>query len=302
MAAPSAIFRCFRALRTAVGGRAGRGYARLPVVGAVYRALYERLKPRGTVVVPFRGFHVQVDASDPTHAMLLMGMDFNDPEIELLEQRLKPGMTVVDVGANVGCLSLVMARQVGRTGKVFAFEPGPDNYARLVANVARNHVDVVVAEGSAVTDEVGETTLYLSAEACGDHSIRPGESRRRSVIVPTTSLDAYLGSASVRPDFVKIDVQGAEGAVLRGMQSVLKARPLPDLLLEFDPAALSLYGDDPAAVLLDLTTRGYVLHHVLHDPKQAKSLRRVTAHQALEACRAEGRHINLFCTDEMAHS
>ena len=77
------------------------------------------------------------------------------PEIEAAQKRLKPGMTAVDIGANIGCFALAMAQAVGPSGRVYAFEPMPKNLETLRQNCALNKASHVVIEGKAVGERSG---------------------------------------------------------------------------------------------------------------------------------------------------
>lgn len=163
------------------------------------------------------------------------------PVQEAFVDALRPGDVVLDVGANIGFLTALAGRLVGPAGRVIAFEPVPAN-ARLVRrNAALNrqaHIDIVE---SAVGDHDGAATLVLARHAGGaalaDAEHPPdacGELR-----VALVTLDGWLGAnAACLPGpvrLVKIDVEGAEAAVLSGATALL-TRERPLVLLEVDAA------------------------------------------------------------------
>lgn len=163
-----------------------------------------------------------------------------EPDVsKAIRDHLRPGMTALDVGANQGLLSLLMADRVGPHGKVIAFEPYPPNLAtiRKVFADARlaDRVDLVpkvVSDGSA--DHV---RLYFGrGQSCCEINILgkdiDGQNTDAALPtdVPAVSLDHHL-SPDRRVDLVKIDVEGAESLVLRGMQRTLK-RHRPTLIIE----------------------------------------------------------------------
>jgi FkbM family methyltransferase len=260
----------------------------------LFRRLYACLKPRGVVTTTFRGFRVAFDADDPTHEALLLGSDFNDPEFALLERHVRPGMTVVDIGANIGCYTLVLSSLVGETGVVVAFEPGPDNVAALRGNVERNGVKNVRIEARAVSDRSGTATLELS-RASGEHRLAPSADGIRTVQVPVTTLDEALEPLGYRADIVKMDAQGAEFAVLRGMTRTLEANRNLCLLVEFDPEGLRAYHESPTAFATALEGLGFRLNHVRHDLPVGESVVPIRAVDAATICERERRHINLWC-------
>ena len=287
----------FRRTQLLISGSRGRGYASLPVVGLLYRAAYRALKPSGIRRVKYQGARIYVDANDPLADPLLLGMDYNHPEMALVRRHLQPGMLAVDAGANIGCFSVVMAQAVGESGRVVAFEPGAENHAMLRRNVESNGYAQVSPEPMAVADTVGEATLYMSDSDSGYHSLSEAAAAdaTSSTTVLTTSLDAYFGDPCPSIDFIKLDVQGAEAAALRGMRRVLQASPSVTLLTELDVDCMEANGEDPRTYLEDLVGHGFELHHISHDARADDPLPRLTIDEVLALQAAEGRHINLYC-------
>ncbi|MGH2605978.1 MAG: FkbM family methyltransferase, partial [Anaerolineales bacterium] len=155
-----------------------------------------------------------------------------------------PSMTVYDVGANLGYTSLLLARAVGPTGKVFAFEPDPRNLTRLEGHLAANPEGARIAlVAAAAGARGGRARLRLQrSTSMGKLEGAAGRDRGylRTTFVRLVSLDRFAASRGLPPHLVKIDVEGAEGMVLSGMQRTLdRARPV--VLLELHgPAAARL--------------------------------------------------------------
>ncbi|MFQ5923504.1 MAG: FkbM family methyltransferase, partial [Anaerolineales bacterium] len=137
-----------------------------------------------------------------------------------VRQVVKPGDVSVDVGANVGQYTAELSSLVGSKGKVYAFEPAPANFRLLKMAVEANNCSNTVIGELAVLDRSRRTELYLSEMHQGDHRIYQTDDNRPQLRVEATSLDEFLGSDS-KVDFVKIDVQGAEPLVLRGMRRLI---------------------------------------------------------------------------------
>lgn len=154
------------------------------------------------------------------------GRKYESGLVSLLETILSSGKVFVDVGANNGYFTLLASSLVGETGHVYAFEPGPRAYARLLENLHHHlpHPNVD-ARQLAVSDRVGTQELFLSAFEDGLDSLVARTDR--SLRVAASTLDAELGDR--RPDVVKIDVEGSELSVLRGMSGTL--RRCPDLVV-----------------------------------------------------------------------
>jgi len=131
-------------------------------------------------------------------------------------EQLKPGATVLDVGAHVGYYTVLSARLVGRQGRVFAFEPNPRNCGFLRKHVAANRLANVTVEQSAVSDTNGVAGFDFGTGTGTGHLANSG-----TVEVRTLRLDDYCADRGVVPDAIKIDVEGAELDVLRGAQKMI---------------------------------------------------------------------------------
>jgi FkbM family methyltransferase len=144
-------------------------------------------------------------------------------ELDFVRTLIKPGMRILDVGANVGFHTVRMASWTGPSGQVTAFEPEPRNFADLTANIAARGFTHVSARQAAVSNTEGTITLHLSPGHGGDHRVQAGGGDRATITVPSVSLDMEF--AGQRVDFVKIDTQGAEHLVLRGMRKLFADNP-----------------------------------------------------------------------------
>jgi FkbM family methyltransferase len=143
-------------------------------------------------------------------------------------RRLQCGMTVWDIGANVGLYTLPSARAVGPTGRVYAFEPMPRNFSLLRRHIAMNQLSNVEIYEVAVGDTGGTLRMAEGDSPSEFHADPAGRWE-----VPVVSLDDWLVvSGSPSPDLVKIDVEGSDDAVLRGGARTFAAyRPLIYLAL-----------------------------------------------------------------------
>ena len=176
---------------------------------------------------------------------------YEETTTRLLKELLSPGMIFMDIGAHVGYFSLLAAREVGSTGKVFSFEPDPSNYCLLVGNAKLNGYEELAAFNIAMSRQAGETTLFLSGLDNGRHSTYKQDLPQRGHIpVQATTVDTFLeqqGWPAV--DLVKIDVEGAERDVLNGMRRFLEQRHPFGLIIELNPPLLRSAGVDPIEFL-----------------------------------------------------
>lgn len=160
----------------------------------------------------------------------------HDPEVaSLLDIKVKPGMCCWNVGANVGVHTLQMANKVGSKGSVVAFEPNPNAASLLRRHVQLNGYDdrVTIVE-AAVGETAGETDFFVAGS---DPMGRPQQanpllSSTTRISVPVITLDSYLKSQPRRPDCIVMDIEGWEVGALRGGRSLLRAEPLPLLIVE----------------------------------------------------------------------
>lgn len=192
-----------------------------------------------------------------------------EPHVEkLLNERVQPGTRVMDIGANIGYFSAVMARRVGAAGRVWSFEPVPSTYAQLCLCRAFNHFDQITPLNLALGDENGTVTLHYDTSMMGSASIHghmSGE-QRLSAEVAVRRLDDLCAEGIVgAPDLIKIDVEGHEYAVFDGARAML-ARARPQIVFEYNRAAAAAAGWDLAklvALLRDCCD--YTFFHVTPD-------------------------------------
>ncbi len=190
-------------------------------------------------------------------------------ETALLLQILEPGSVFVDVGANIGYFSLLAAALLQRPGAVFAFEPDAENFRLLQASARHNHLDhYICAERVALADSDGEAQLYLSQDNLGDHQMHSAGNGRRSTPISVRNGSDYLRDRLQRLDFLKVDTQGAEYAVMQGLMPLLRELPaLPRTLIELTPLSLRQAGASGRALielLAELSQPMWIVDHVEH--------------------------------------
>lgn len=167
----------------------------------------------------------------------------------VLQALIQPGMTVADVGANVGLHTIACAWATGPSGQVHAFEPEPGPRAQLEKMLRFNGLSWVRVHARAAGRGPGKATLHMSP-VIGHSSLyelpEDEEGRAELLEVEVESLDQAIPPS--RPlDVVKIDVEGAELEVLAGMQAHLEANPDIAIVAEFGPSHLERVGVDPQA-------------------------------------------------------
>lgn len=207
---------------------------------------------------PAAGMFVSTEHLHLGHAHLgvILRGDLEMSVYRAMIRTLKPGDVFYDVGANMGYFSLVAARMVGPAGRVVAFEPVPECAEGVRRNLALNDLGHASVLEVAVGDRVGRAELQVVTEAsqsvlCG---LTTNRTTREVIEVEITTLDALVGAGTIAPpDVVKLDVEGAELLILRGMRKTLAAHG-PMLICE-------VHGEKAAfAALID--DLGYRSHHL----------------------------------------
>jgi FkbM family methyltransferase len=196
-------------------------------------------------------------------------------EARLLERTLRPGMTILDVGANHGLFSLEAARHIGPTGRIHAFEPTPGVRDQLVVNLRSNGLDAMVevipaavgAEEGTAKFRVHHGMTALNTMAAHDIVWLGRPIAADEVIeVPVLTLDDHAERSGLGfIDFLKIDVEGFELHVLRGGRGLLAARRVGVIMLEVGDGTCANAGIDPHDVLDELNGSGYDLFGIEPD-------------------------------------
>jgi FkbM family methyltransferase len=214
----------------------------------------------GFTCVPFDGGIMAIEPSLrslSTRALLTTG-DWYERELELWRQEMEPGMTVIDVGANVGVFALSAAQRVGKTGRVIAIEPSSFHVACLKESAQLNGYDWLEVFGGAASDRLGQMHLYLQSPAEFHQVLGVGIEQPdwagEVETVRAFQLDALIAQSNLqRLDFLKVSVVGHELAVLRGCQRSIET---------FHPQIFyhNLFNGEPNIEVADfLTSLGYEL-------------------------------------------
>jgi len=181
-------------------------------------------------------------------------------DCQVFVSHLREGMTVMDVGANLGLYSLLISRAIGPSGKVYAFEPVPEIFARLKEHIALNNATNVIPVPIALSDEKGKAKM----------SVRGGESSlfrhlsNEFVEVQVERLDDFVEREKIeRVDAIKLDVEGAELKVIRGADKTIR-RDKPILMVEIQAATLQAAGTTPEELFENIISYGYNAFVIRH--------------------------------------
>lgn len=225
-----------------------------------------------------QGFHTMPD--DPFWFRLELLTGRHEPETGMQLRRLiKPGMTVLDIGAHVGYYTRMASDIVGEKGRVIAFEPNPHNHAMLKRNTG-NRSNVTLMQ-VALAEEEGTAELYdyLMMSASGslhyDETLRDvqlsttqrdvdfaprldSDFQPKTYTVRTASIDSLMQDVDVSSvDVIKMDIEGAEMGALRGMKQTIANSPELALVMEFNPLGLKAFDNVPHESLREVLEMGF---------------------------------------------
>lgn len=188
--------------------------------------------------------------------------DFDPWVDDTLRRLCRPGSSALDIGANIGATSIVMARAVGPSGKVFAFEPAPPNLAHLKNNLAANGLAWVTVEPIALSDRRAEIPMHFAEGRPGSSSLlKDGDGA--SFSVPCVPFDEWVGTnhpEGLDISVCKIDVEGHEAEVFAGMRATLARKSIASFVFEHHNSAPA----DP--VFKMLRVNGYRIMRIEKNP------------------------------------
>jgi FkbM family methyltransferase len=222
------------------------------------RALKRR--PRRFAAAPTTlGFTVDGSTSDLIQRYLYVFGVWEPDITHWLREHLRPGDVVVDIGANIGYFSLLAATAVGPTGQVIAFEPVPSIADMLERNVRRNRLPVEVRR-QVVGDHDGSTEVFRSGGANIGRSGTFGEqgSTSEGSVAVVRAADAIPRELWPRIRFIKVDVEGDEQRVVRGLRPLLADLPAgAAVFVEVTPADLEARGGSAEELMTTMRDLGF---------------------------------------------
>ena len=254
--------RIFHLLRLWLPGR----FKRVLKAWSLLKALAGRYDPlndpdyRWPLHGPLTGYVFKV--RQPEEVQYVLSAVYEPRVCVAIEREVQPGNICADVGANIGYMTLLIARCCGPGGHVYAFEALPSNAKHLEENVAINGLaGWVTVENLAVSDGSESRVMLYEGDSSPEFSLLPRSGHTGGVQVPAVALDAYFGKG--RLDFVKMDIEGAEGQAIKGMRHLLRSQR-PICLIE-------IHGEPGLSALGELTSADYTLFDLdgqpLSDPR-----------------------------------
>lgn len=219
---------------------------------------------KANITTAFGSRMMDVDTFDSVQRYIYFFGIFEPAITRYVMQALKPGETFIDIGANIGYYSLLAAKLVGDSGKVFAFEASPSIFEKLQRNLQANKITNVAAVNLAITATRGNVTVYKHDEwnLGGTTIISTVANRlptRVECIVQGLPLVGALDEEVIcQARIIKIDVEGAEWSVLRGFKNLLpRLSKETEIILELNPETLADQGVSISEFIAIFETAGF---------------------------------------------
>lgn len=198
------------------------------------------------------GFLMNLDTADFIQRTIYLTGDWDVAVGDVLRDRLKPGMTFVDAGANVGFFSMLAAKLVGQSGRVVAFEPNPSVFAQVQANAELNGFSWIKPHRAGLFDKDGVGEIFIPEANCGGATLRPGGIN--GMAIPLVRMDDVVKG---KVDLLKIDIEGAEVAALGGAREILSGPDAPAVVCEVSEYSLRQMGSSHYELYDLMSGHGY---------------------------------------------
>ena len=182
---------------------------------------------------------------------------YESTESHLMLNELRDDSVFLDIGAHIGYYSLLASTRI-KSGEIYAFEPFPESYEKLVDNIHLNGITNITAHKAAAFNVDTEMKLFTNELNYGDNSLYENGKGNGS-IVSCLRLDNLFHDKRV--DFIKIDTQGAECEVLEGLRDTIKGNKIK-MIIEFYPHGLKQMGHEAIELLEKLVRMGFIIFNV----------------------------------------
>ena len=256
-----------------------RAYVRYAPIPSGKEFLFKRIlnpyltwRSYSTVATTTFGAKVAVSLPDLIQSRIYFFGVWEPHLTQFVRDTLSEGDYFVDVGANIGYFSLLASSLVGPRGKVFSVEASPSIFQKLQANIAMNKSANIAAFNMAASDREGTLSIYLGS----DHnlgstttvaSVASNGGQKLEAVIPAGPLPAIIGAENLlKARMIKIDVEGAEPSVIRGIGALLKEfGDETEWVIEISPGWSDQTGDETAELLASFREAGYKLYQLAND-------------------------------------
>lgn len=217
------------------------------------------LKEISTVISPIIGhFKINVNTKNFIDANIFYTGDY-EPYLKVkFKELIKEGDIILDVGANIGFHTLYFAELTGKMGKVIAFEPIPINFNALQKNINLNDFNQILIINKALGNTNTLLNIHINPETQNPGAFNLFDDGVKNLTIACVRGDDYLNeSGSRRVDFIKVDVEGFELEVFKGLEQTIK-QFMPIIIFEYDKNYQAKINDDPKAIFHFLSKFAYM--------------------------------------------
>ncbi len=212
--------------------------------------IIKRLLPKK---VKLGKYFLYLNPNDPVVSGAIFFNVYEKSESNFIKSICYEGMNILDIGANIGFYTALFSQSAGDDGMVIAIEPDKESYKYLSKSINSFYYKNVLSFRLAASDTKQKLPLFISTENRGDNRLYSTNQKRNSMIVDCITVDELLKENKIKNlDLIKIDVQGYEPKVLKGMIKIVKSSKELILLSEFWPKGIQEAGEDPQEYLIML--------------------------------------------------
>ena len=209
--------------------------------------IIKRLLP---IKVKIGNYFLYLNPSDPVVSGAIFFNVYEKSESKFIKSSCFEGMNILDIGANIGYYTALFSQLAGVNGTVIAVEPDEESYKYLTKSVNSFNYKNVFSFRLAASDTKQKLPLYISKDNRGDNRLYSNNKKRNSIIVECLTVDELLKENDIKNlDLIKIDVQGYEPKVLKGMRNIVKSSKQLMILSEFWPKGILEAGENPKEFL-----------------------------------------------------
>ena len=243
-------------------------------------------------------YQLYLDTCDPgiSRTLLLFGKRELEHKL-MLEKVLKPGMTVLDIGANIGYYTMMESRLVGLEGKIIAIEPSPDNIALLKRNVELNHCKNVMVFEGAISDRKGERDFFMakSSNLNTFHNMGSGvhDLTGKTLTVKVMTVVDLMKDIG-KPDLIRMDVEGHEVEVINGMLPAIQRGELSPMIIFETHITRYSKNHNMEASLRGLFDAGYFVQYLASNAESGTNKIQAKGYKGLEYVKTDFVHRVIF--------
>lgn len=223
------------------------------------------------------------------HQLAMLLGEYEQEVVALCRNKIKPKMNVIDIGAYAGYYTLLFSELVGPEGRVYAFEPQPENHTTLIHNIRNSkYPNNIIPISKAISNTVGEIQFYQHITDTAKGSLYPDQHIKTPIAILATTIDTFLAEINnPKISLVKMDMEGAENTAFEGMKSLIAANNPLWLIVECSPKILQRIGVSVKDFLSKLNKLGFTVSAI------GQSGRLIVPEVAMQ--QSGDTDINLFC-------